>query len=199
MHGRLLAAALSLVVAVAATACSGDGEERRIARGDLQNLVLQPKDLPRVFARFDFRELAPSDFHQGPREDPAAFGRTGGWVARYRRSGSQATRGPLIVESRVDLFEDEDGAEEDLDAYEAEFEQASAATVLEPPEVGTRAVAMTLEQGSGRFAVRFFTIAWQQSNLTASISVNGFAQKIVLRDTVQLARRQERRIAASLE
>jgi hypothetical protein len=197
--GRLLGVFLGFALAVAVSGCNGGGEDGRIATGELRKLVLQSQDLPRVFAQFDFRELAPSDFHQGPREDPAAFGRIGGWVARYRRSGSQEIRGPLLVESRVDLFEDEDGAVQDLDAYEAEFEQTSGATALEPPEVGTGAVVMTLKQGSGRFAVRFFTIAWRQSHVTASISVNGFEQKIFLRDVLQLVRRQERRIAASLE
>jgi hypothetical protein len=188
---------LLLVLAVAASGCMGDVEEERFSKDDLRKLVLQPEDLPRVFTRFDFRELAPSDFHQGPRENPAAFGRTAGWVARYRRSGSAETRGPLVIESRVDLFEDEDGAEDDLAAYEEEFRRTANATMLEPPRIGTETVAMTLSQGSGRFAVRFFTIAWRESTVTASVTLNGFDGNVALPDALKVARQQQRHIQKS--
>ena len=138
----------------------------------------------------------------GPREDPTRFGREGGWKARYKRSGSTGTRGPLVVESRLDLFEGDGGAQDDLDAYEREFkaslEGGLAGRLLRVSRLGDRALAITFRQGAGRFATRFFTIAWREANVTASVSVNGFDGKVTTRDALTLARKQQRRIARAV-
>ena len=113
----------------------------------------------------------------GPRADERRFGRVGGWKARFHRSGTAATRGPLVVESRADVFGGSGGARDDLDAYRTQFEQTRAARVVPVGKVGDAAVASTQLQ-SGALRVRFYTIAWRDRNVTASVTVNGFDGKL---------------------
>ena len=107
-----------------------------------------------------------------------------------------------MVESRLDLFEGDGGAQDDLDAYEREFkaslEGGLAGRLLRVSRLGDRALAITFRQGAGRFATRFFTIAWREANVTASVSVNGFDGKVTTRDALTLARKQQRRIARAV-
>ena len=143
-----------------------------------------------------------ADSPPGSRADPTRFGREGGWKARYKRSGSPRTRGALVVESRLDLFESDGGAQDDLDAYESQFEAsiqgAVAGRLLRVSGLGDRALAITFRQGTPPFATRFFTIAWREANVTASVSVNGFDGKVSKQDALALARKQQRRIARAL-
>jgi hypothetical protein len=92
----------------------GDGS---IPPDRLRTLVLQPEDVPEGFQRFDEGRIAATDLPPGARRDPARFGRTGGWKARYRGTAG----GVLLIESRIDAFADADGAEQDLDAYAGEL------------------------------------------------------------------------------
>jgi hypothetical protein len=189
----LLIACALVAVAASVAACSGsDGDDSGPAGEELRRLVLQPEDLPDAFARFDEGRLNRLDFRPGPRESRTRFGRRDGWKARYKRSGDRQTSGPLVVNSQVDLFGDEEGAEQDLEAYQDELEPAWS--TLPAPTLGDRAVAMTLRQGSGRFAVRHFTVAWRDGRSTASVRVNGFEGKVLLRDTIALARKQQARL-----
>jgi hypothetical protein len=195
--------ALLTLVALACSGCMGeDDNEAEIARADLGRLVLQPEDLPRVFTQFDFGELGRTDIRSGPREDPRRFGRETGWKARYSRSGSAETAGPLVVESKIDLFADEEGADRDLEAYRAELEatvkQVGGEGTVLSPELGDAAVGITLRQGSQARSIRLYALAWRQANATSFLSVNGFEAKLSLDDAVRLARKQERRIAAVL-
>jgi hypothetical protein len=192
-----------MLVALACTGCmGGDDRAAEITKADLRRLVLQPADLPRVFRQFDAGELGSSDIRPGPREDPLRFGRQTGWKARYSRSGSPETRGPLVIESRVDLFGDEEGADDDLEAYRSELE----ATVkqigpterqLPDAEIGEEAVLFSAIQGSGQRAVRFYALAWREANVTASLVVNGFDGRVFVEDVLRLARKQQKRIAAA--
>jgi hypothetical protein len=189
---RSVAAALVLVALL--SGCSGgegDGKEGQTVPLDaLSKLVLQPEDLPEVFVRFDEGRQIAADRPGGARSDPTRFGRIEGWKSRYRRSGSPATRGPLVVESRADLFETEDGAKEELEAIEAgEMEEIDRATI------GDEARALTLQQGATGGSVRFYLIAWREDKLTASVFVNGFEGKMTLEHALGLARKQQQRIA----
>ena len=174
-------------VACAVTACA-HAEEAAIASGDLPRVVLQPDDLPRAFTRFDEGRQIGADAPPGA--TPDRFGRSGGWKARYRRSGSTETRGPLVVESRADLFASADGAAKDLEAMRARLRGGRA---VAQPHLGDDAVASMLRQGG----VVFFTIGWRYENVTASVSVNGFAGRLSLADAVALARKQQQRIEAA--
>ena len=191
--------ALGGAAALVLLAGCGDGDGEKIEAKRLARIVLQPADLGRAFDQFDEGKLVRADIHPGPRADETRFGHQGGWKARYKRSGSTATRGPLVIESRADVFEDAGGAEKDLDAYRAEFEgevetAGNAATLVDVPQVGEETVARTLGQGTGSFAVRFYTVAWRYRNATASVLVQGFRGKLTMRDALALARKQQRRL-----
>lgn len=194
-----LALGLVLVLTVAAGGCVGSGEEG-IESAALPNLVLQAADLPAVFTRFDEGPLAIADAPVGDRSDPARFGRVGGWKARYRRPGSAETGGPLVVESRADLFEGSGGAEQELDAHREELEpqarQPSTLSLVEIEELGDQAFALT-QGGDTAGAFVSHTVAWRHGNVTASVTANGFGGRLRPAHVVDLARAQQRRIAAA--
>ena len=190
-----------LLVIVLLAGCLGGNEAATIPGAAGPVLVLQPADLPAVFSQFDGGKLVRADFVPGPREDPQRFGRVGGWKARYRRSGDATTKGPLVVESRADLYGDAGGAEHDLDAYEEQFEQALAqnpgsARRLSSADLGEASVGYTLVQ-PGSPDLRHFTIAWRDENATASVSVSGFDRSLTLEQALALARAQQRRIRSA--
>jgi len=189
-------AALALALLVLASGCSlGNGDDGSITAGELKDLVLQPQDVGAAFQRFDEGRQIGADAPGGSRSDPNRFGRQDGWKARYNRSGTSETRGPLVVESRADLFESSDGAEDELEAAEADAGQTEPGwEILERPQLGDDARAMTVVQGSGRTAVRHYLVIWREANVTASVLVNGFEGKTDLEDALALARKQARRI-----
>jgi hypothetical protein len=193
-RASLLLAALALL-----GGCSGDGDGA-ISEGKLPELVLQPDDLPRVWSQFDEGRQGLADAPAGRRADPARFGRKGGWKARYRRAGSVRTQGPLVIESRADLFADADGARRDLDALEDDLEASLGGSSKHvEADIGEEAVAASALQGTGRRAVRFYSVAWRQDNVVAAMLVNGFASSLTLEEVLRLARRQEERIARARE
>ena len=195
-------AVLSLLLVLAVVGCSGPGDDSDDASVDaaqLQSLVLQPEDLPSVFRRFDVGPLLAADQPEtGERSDPARFGRQQGWKARYTRSGTPQTRGPLVVESRTDLFEDGDGAERELEAYR---DETTAVESLEDAALGDEAFMATFLQpgGAGGRGVRFYLMAWREANVTASVLANGFEGNLTLEQTLELARKQQRRILRAAE
>ena len=194
-RGRALA---GLVVVVAGCA-GGDGDEQAVPATKMRLVVLQPADLSKAFVRFDEGPVRLADTPPGPRGDPERFGREGGWKARYRRPGSAATKGPLVVESRIDLFDGEDGAESEFDAYreELEAEAGGAGRWLDVPRIGDDALAATSGSGMAN-SVRVFRLVWRDGNATASIAANGFEGRLRLADVLELVRKQQRRIAAAL-
>jgi hypothetical protein len=187
--------ALALIVLAALLAgCSG-GDEDAIAESELPRLVLQPSDLSTTWTRFDEGEQITADAPPGRRADPTRFGRRDGWKARYRRPGSRATPGPLVIDSRVDLFADAEGAKRDFEELEAELNASLGRTTrrLDAPEIGDEALAATASQGP----VRYYSIAWRQQNVVAALLVNGFAVSLSFDHALRLARKQERRIEAA--
>jgi hypothetical protein len=195
---------LLAVVMLAAAGCAGsddstDEESGSVPVARLSDAVLQPSDLPPVFTRFDTGRLVGSDLHPGPRETLDRFERRGGWKARYKRAGSSATPGPLVVQSLVDAFADVDHARDDLDAYDQEFREAvvqsgGAAKLIDVPQVGEETVAYLRVQ-HGNPATRFYTLAWRFGNVTASVAADGF-EGLTSARVVRLARKQQAHIAA---
>ena len=183
-----------LLVLVVVTGCGSSAA--RVAVKQLPTLVLQPGDLPPAFARFDEGEQVSLDRVPGPRYDPARFGRESGWKARYRRPGTATTPGPLVVESRADVFASSSGASDDLSAYRDQFVHAVAAHLIQAPRIGDGAIAMTQLQ-PGTPGVRFYSIAWRDANVTGSVTANGFQGRLTLAQTLALAQAQERHIAAA--
>jgi hypothetical protein len=196
-RGRALAA---LVVVVAGCAGGGgDGDEQAVPATRMRLVVLQPADLSKAFVRFDEGPVRLADTPPGPRGDPERFGREGGWKARYRRPGSPGTEGPLVVESRIDLFDGEEGAKSEFDAYRDELEREAGGSGrwLDVPRIGDDALAATSGSGLAN-SVRVFRLVWRDGNATASIAANGFEGRLRLADVLKLGRKQQRRIAAAL-
>jgi hypothetical protein len=185
MPARPLVLVLSLVLA----GCSLTGDDASsVSQDDLGQLVVQPEDLPSAFVRFDEgrQSLAESG------GNPTRFGRVDGWKARYRRDGTTATRGPLVVASLVDLFESSGGASDHLEALRAERTSAEAGwKPVEGADLGDESVALTVEQGG----VRSYVVAWRDGEVTVSVDVNGFDGKLTLADALALAEKQARRIS----
>lgn len=197
MRRRSAALAAALLVLPGCAGFGGDDDDATvaIARGDLAGLVLQPADLTGPWVQFDEGRQARADAPPGTRADSRRFGRIDGWKARYRRGGTPTTPGPLVVESRVDLFAEESGAREDLRALEEQL-AADGWSEVDAPALGEERVAATLRQ-AGEPAVRFYLVAWRQDALTASVLVSGFEGRTTLSAALALARSQQRRIAAA--
>jgi hypothetical protein len=180
-----------LLLGVAA-GCGSSGA--KVTTKELATLVLQPRDVPAVFERFDEGRQVNLDRVAGPRFDVTRYGREDGWKARYRRAGTATTSGPLVIESRVDVFKSDSGARDDLAAYRYQFAHSVAAKLIVAPKLGDGAVAMTQEQ-AGTPGVRYYSIAWRNANATGSVTANGFEGRLTLAQTVALARAQEGRMA----
>jgi hypothetical protein len=186
-------AAVALIAVLALAGCSFRGDAESVERKQLPTLVLQQRDLPAGFVQFDEGEQALTDLPPGRRSEPGRFGRETGWKARYRRDGTRRTAGPLVVESRVDLFESAKGAEDDLGAAREDLADADVDwKPIDEPGLGQESFAATVVLAG----VRYYQVFWREANTTASLSVNGF--KLPLSDVLALARAQERRIAAAV-
>jgi hypothetical protein len=188
--------ALALLLVLLMTGCMSDSSSGT-SRDELADLVLQKGDLPPVFELFDEGRQVRADLSTGPRADPTRFGRVEGWKARYRRAGTPQTGGPLVVESRVDLFDSSGGADDELEAYKLEEEETEGTRLLEAPELGDEAFVATLTQTGASSRVRFYRVAWREGDVAASVSVNGFDGKLTLEQALELARKQQRRIESS--
>jgi hypothetical protein len=185
-----LAAVAALVLAVAGCGSSGP----TIPKSKLSKLVLRRADFSGPFAPFYVGPQLRAD--QTPRRsDLQRYGREGGWIARFHRSGSPRTRGPIVVSSRVDLFKDSGGAKRDFALYvgDAEF---GAAKRVHVSQLGDGAVAWTSTQG-GAVRVVSYGIAWRHFNATSEVDANGFANRLTLDDLLALARRQDARLRAA--
>jgi hypothetical protein len=184
---------LAALVALGAAGCmSDDDEAAAIERSQLPQLVLQPRDLPAPWTQFDGGRQLRADAPTGERSDPTRFGRIEGWKARFRRPGSPTTRGPLVIESRADLFEGTDGAQSDFEAAKQALE--TSGRPFEMPDLGDESYGATAGDDTAG-SVRFFTVVWTHDNVLATLSVNGFHGRLQANDVVELARKQQARIA----
>lgn len=184
-----------LLVLVLAGCSLGDGDAS-IAASELAKLVLQPEDLSREFVRFDEGRQIRIDLPGGRRAHPGRWGRAGGWKARYRRSGDPQTAGPIVIDSRADVFKGVSGAKDDLGAARADLGDSELGwQPIDEPGVGDESFAATSVQQSGVADVRNYQVFWRDDNATASLTVNGFEGKLTLAEVLELARKQQRRIA----
>ena len=143
--------------------------------------------MPKTWSQFVEGKQVRLDAQPGPRQDPARFGREAGWITRYR--------GPVVAESRCDVFASVGGAEKDLAAYRDQLKtgipgSGATAKLLKGPSLGDGSVAGELAQGPSIFV----TVAWRRANATASVTVEGRASTTRLADVVALARKQDRRL-----
>lgn len=191
---RRVLVTLTLAFAVG-SGCMGD-DAAAIDKSELKGLVLQPGDLPRAFIRFDEGRQARIDQPGDALADVDRFGRQDGWKARYRRPGARSTSGPLVVESKADVFDGSDGARKELQAEQARIAEGLRLEE-DAPKVGDESFAATGTQGSGRFKVRFYLVGWRHENATATVLANGFEGKVTRGQVIELARKQQRRLADS--
>jgi hypothetical protein len=184
------------LVAFGLAACGGSSV-RTVGAAQLSSLVLGSKDVGSAFASFNNGPQVSLDNAGTVRADPQRYGREGGWIARYHRGGSPSTLGPLVIESRADVFKDTAGAKTDLRAYSDVLNQMPGArpVSLPGPTVGEAAVGVTFVQASSK-PLRFYRLAWRDRNVTASVLLEGFNGKLHLDQALALARKQERLIAA---
>jgi hypothetical protein len=188
-----------LALVLVAAGCSfGDGSSGSIQRAELPGVVLQPQDLPQVFVRFDEGRQVMADNPGGSRSDPTRFGRQDGWKARYHRPGTARTAGPIVIESRVDLFESASGAEDDLGAARSDLTEGEIEwQPIDEPGLGEESFAATLVEGGEGRGVRYYQVYWRDDNVTAFLNVNGFEELLPLEDVLELARKQEERISTA--
>ena len=179
-----------IVLTLVLAGCSGDS--KRVADADLATVVLQPDDLLRSFERFDEGPQASADQPEGARSDAARFGRIDGWKSRYRRRGGVEIRGPLVIESRADLFKSSGGAEDELDEIARE-------RAVEPSDrsLGDETVVVSTTQAGFPRPLRTFVVYWRSANVVGAITANGFQGRLSEKDALRLARRQQARIAAA--
>lgn len=187
------------MLSVLLAAC--DGGQNPIPPGKLGSAVLQPADVGQGFFQFDVGRQELLDFHLGPRRDPRRFERVEGWKARYRPREVEARTGPLVIESRVDLFREEEGAKRDLDAYTQEFQDdirdaPRRGRSISVPTIGNGAVAITFTQGRGARTVRYYRVAWRFQTLTGFIGISGFEGTISVRDAIRFAQKQQEHMVA---
>jgi hypothetical protein len=192
------------VVAALAAGCDGDDSqpsgqaEAQARESGLKASVLQPEDLPPAFIQFDEGVQVRADLPRSPaRGSPTRFGRVQGWKARFRRPGSTQTPGPLVIESRVDLFKTADGARKELAAYGRDLPEGLRVLESNHTGLGDASFTATGRQGAGQFVVRFYLIAWRVGDMTASVLVNGFEGKLKQAHADELARKQQRRMEAA--
>jgi hypothetical protein len=184
---------LAAVIVLVAAACAGE-DSSPIEPAELKDAVLQPADLGAAFVRFDEGRQARIDQPGGTLADVERFGREDGWKARYRRPGSSATIGPLVVESKADAFESAEGAARELEAARTNLPDGLRPDDGEP-DLGDDAFVATGTEGSGQFAVRSYLVRWRHENAAASVLANGFEGKITREQVLALAREQQQRLA----
>jgi hypothetical protein len=188
-----------LVLVLGLAGCSiGGGDDATIDLDELPATVLQPEDVPAVFARFDEGRQVLADNPGGSRVDPNRFGRRDGWKARYHRSGTPRTAGPIVVESRVDLFESSSGAEDELEAARGDLREGELEwQPIDEPGLGDESFAGTLVQPGAGAGIRHYHVYWRSDNVMAFMNVNGFEGRLTLEEVLELARKQESRISGA--
>ena len=188
---RAMKAGISIILlALVLAGCSSDS--KGVAETALSRTVLQPADLAGSFEQFDEGRQASADQPEGARADATRFGRVDGWKSRFRRRGGVEIRGPLVIESRVDLFKSSGGADDELDEIARE-------RAVEPSDrdLGDEAVVVSTTQAGFPRPLRTFVVSWRSANVVATITANGFQGRVREADALRLARLQQARIAAA--
>jgi hypothetical protein len=180
------------LLALTAVLMAGCDSQAAIAKDKLSALVLSQKEMPSGFSEFYNGPQVRLDNQGTVRSDASRDGREGGWITRLRRADPGQTQGPLVIESRADLFKDSSGAKADLAAYRVVFSRASGTDLknVAVSGLGEEAVGITFTQPGGR-TLRYYRIAWRYRNATASVLIEGFDGELSLNDAESLARKQE--------
>jgi hypothetical protein len=188
---------MAAVAAASLSALAGcGGASKNVSADELRKLVLREADVRPPFAPFYVGRQVRLDTAGTSRSDASRFGRKGGWIARYHRPGSASTLGPLVIESRADVFGGSGGARSDLEAYRHDLEHVPAVRVRDfaVPGLGDEAAGVTYVR-PGTLPVRTYTIVWRDRNVSASLTAQGYDGKLDKAAAVRLAMAQERLIS----
>jgi hypothetical protein len=109
-------------------------------------------------------------------------------TAQYRRLASETTDGPVTVESRAHVLDSSDAADEELETARAHVGDSQP---IGEPGLGDESFAATRAQSG----VRYYGVYWREANVTASLALNGAEGRFPFSDALELARKQEQRIA----
>ena len=186
-------ALLALAVALLAGGCGGGGDESGYEVDQLEHMVLLQDDLEG--AGWDPLRLGRADQERPARRRPLesrALRAPRRMEGALPAPGTRQTVGPLVVESRADVFEDKDGARQDYEAYGSELERAGL--MLEPlSDLGDAGIFATLVDNG----VRFYLVQWRDDNAVASINVNGHEGQVTKEQALDLAQKQLTRMEAA--
>ncbi len=108
--------------------------------------------------------------------------------AQYRRLASETTNGPVAVESRAHVLDSSEAADEELETARADVGDSQP---IGEPGLGDESFAATRAQSG----VRYYGVYWREANVTASLALNGVEGRFPFSDALELARKQEERIA----
>lgn len=165
--------AVFLVVFLAG--CGLRGDERTIDALRVDALVLHPADVGAAFGRTSVRRSP---------DRPSA-------EARFRPVRAADPVDPLMIVSRAEVFPTSDAAKRSLDASRSALDEARGWQPISEPGLGDESFAATLADG----VLRYFRVAWRADNATADLRVDGFDAKLSLGEVLELALKQQRRIA----
>jgi hypothetical protein len=185
---------LQLVVLALLAGCSGGDDAATFDAADGPGMVLQDADVGDAYALFDRGRQGRNDVILAD-IDPQRNGRVGGWKSRYRRLDTGRDPGTVVIESKVDVFDDSDGARRDFAAIREAIGRSYRVqdSRLRPLELGEETITATVDQGAGEFATRFYVVAWRDANAHAWVLVNGL-EPLEFADAERLARAQAKRI-----
>jgi hypothetical protein len=155
---------------IALAGCGVGNDEKSIDEARIDELLLQPADVGTGFRSTHVRNLD----------------RRAASEVRYRRA-----REPLSIESAVRVFGSSEAAEKRLDAEREEFEEKPGWRPIGEPGLGDESFAATLVEGG----VRSYTVYWRHANATASLDAIAPEDELPFADVLELARKQQRRIA----
>jgi len=167
---------VAFILAAAVLAGCGVGDdEKTIGTDRLDDLVLQPDDLTPGFRRIFVRDL----------------GALPQLRVRYERAGVRATGGPRLIESTAHVFDSPRRADTRVDRARDALKSRRGWHPIDEPGLGGESFAGTFVQGG----VRYYQVVWREANVTAALEVNGLEPRLPLSDVLELARKQQRRIA----
>lgn len=195
-------AALCFVSALVVVVCSvPTGRAASVASPNPELMVLQLSDLPNGFA------LAKS--HTGPMSLAAAAtadqipasqlehnGYVTGYVADFRREVINIAAGALEIQSLAGVYMNANGPTESLARYPKSCGRSGG--VPRAVAIGDAGQLCTLTKLEGKVYYRLYALGWRYHDVRATIEVVGVAgTSISASETVTLARRQQKRIAAA--
>jgi hypothetical protein len=156
--------------------CGLGGDKEMVDDAVVDELLLQPGDLGRGFRQTYIQTLD---------DGPVTEGRY-----RYRRLGPSRTHGLVQVDSTARIFSSSDAADDDLEASRLALDEKPGWQPIDEPGLGEESFAATATP----FSAREYRVFWREHNTTAGIVVKAY-EELAFSDVLELARKQEQRIA----